>query len=187
MEEVFAFLDSIQPLSPELRAHLGTILQNRLLFKKEYLLKAGHVCRNIYFISKGMLRCYYLKDEAEVCSWFMKEGDVVISIESFYNQSPGYEYLQALEETEVYYISHAQLQHIYQAFPEFNITGRILTQRYHQHWAWQLFAIRMQRADERYQWLMDAHPELLLRVPGKHLASYLDIAEVTLSKLKAKY
>src|ERR1700733_3681679 len=113
MEEMFEFLDSITPLSTELHTHLQSILKNRLLFKKEFLLKAGQVCRNIYFISKGIVRCYYIKDEAEVCSWFMKEMDVVISIESFYRQVPANEFVQALEETELHYISYEELQYIY--------------------------------------------------------------------------
>jgi len=184
MEEVLQLLHTVQPLSAELRDHISSILQQKTLPKKSYLLKAGHVCRNIYFIRKGILRCYYMKGDIEVCSWFMKERDLVISIESFYTQSPSYEYLQALEETEVWYISYNELQRIYRDFPEFNGTGRILTQQYHQHWAWQLFAIRMQSAEERYKWLMEHHPELLLRVAAKYIATYLDIAEVTLSKLK---
>ena len=187
MEELLRYLDFIQPLSPALRAHLQGILRCRELGKKEFLLKAGHVCRNIYFIKSGLLRCFYMKGDAEVCSWFMKEGDVVISIESFYQQSPGYEWLQALEQTEVYYISHTQLYAIYRQFPEFNITGRIITQQYHQHWAWQLFAIRMHSAEERYKWLLEHHGELLLRVPAKYIATYLDVAEVTLSKIKSRH
>lgn len=186
MEELFYLLHSIHPLSASLRAHLAGILQQRDLVKKQYLLKAGQVCRNIYFIKKGIIRCFYLKDEAEVCSWFMKEMDIAIAIESFYQQSPSNEYLQAVEETEVWYISYAELQNTYKQFPEFNITGRIITQVYHQHWSWQLFALRMQTAEERYKWLMDKHPELLLRVPAKYIATYLDIAEVTLSKIKAR-
>ena len=186
MEEVFQLLNMVQPIAPPLREHLVNILRQKTLKKREYLLRAGQVCRNIYFIRKGMLRCYYLKDGKEVCSWFMKEGDVVISIESFYSQTASNEYLQALEETETWYISFQELQSIYHQFPCFNITGRIITQQYHQHWACQLFAIRMQSAEERYKWLMENHPQLLMRVPGKYIATYLDIAEVTLSKIRAK-
>jgi len=186
MEDLLDFLSSVHPMSPALRARLTQILQCRKLDKKEFLLKAGQVCRNIYFIQGGLVRCYYLKDEAEVCTWFMKEGDVVISIESFYNQASGHEFIQALEPTEAHYISFEQLQRLYSEYPEFNTTGRIVTQFYHRHWARQLFAIRMQTAHERYQWLMQHHAELIARVPAKYLASYLDIAEVTLSKIRAR-
>ena len=44
----------------------------------------------------------------------------------------------------------------------------------------------MQTDAERYQWLMEYHPELIARVPAKYLATYLDIAEVTLTKIKAR-
>jgi hypothetical protein len=49
-----------------------------------------------------------------------------------------------------------------------------------------LYSIRMRSAAERYDWLMNNYPELILRVPAKFIASYLDITEVTLSKIKRK-
>ena len=96
MEEVLQLLNLVQSIPVPLREHLVTILRQKKLKKREFLLRAGEVCRNIYFIRKGMLRCYYLKDDMEICSWFMKEGDLVISIESFYGQTASKEYLQAL-------------------------------------------------------------------------------------------
>ena len=185
MEELLHFLESIQPLSPALREHLSNILQFRVVPRKGFLVKAGHVCRNIYFIREGLVRCYYLRGEEEVCSWFMKERDVMIAIESFYSQLPSYENLQAMEETEVYYITYDQLQHIYREYPEFNVTGRVLTQEYHRHWAWQLYAIRMHSGRQRYQWLQENHGELVLRVPGRYLATYLGLADITLRKIKS--
>jgi len=184
METLFYLLNSIQPMSEGLVNHIGHILKSKQLKRREYLLKAGHICRIVGFIEKGLLRCYYAKGYSEVSSWFMKEGDVIISIESFYHQTESYESIQALEDTVLYYISHEELNHIYKTFPEFNFIGRVLTEKYYTLWAQQLYALRMQQANERYKWLMDNHAELILRVPAKYIASYLGIDETTLSKIK---
>jgi CRP/FNR family transcriptional regulator, anaerobic regulatory protein len=186
MDQLFHLLNCIQPLSTPLIEELSTRLKTRQLNRKDFLLKAGHVCRYIYFIEKGLLRCFYLRGDAEVCSWFMKEGDVVISIESFYQQQKSYEFIQALDDTSLYYISYDELQHIYRNFPEFNLTGRVLTEKYYTLWAQQLYALRMQQAHERYKWLLENYPELILRVSAKYIASYLGITEVTLSNIKSK-
>ncbi|RYZ91073.1 MAG: Crp/Fnr family transcriptional regulator [Proteobacteria bacterium] len=186
MELLLNYLNAIHPLSDGLVDHLRSILKTRDLQKKEFLLKAGHISRHICFIEQGLLRCFYLKEDHEVCSWFMKEGDVIISVESFYQQKASYESIQALEDCVLHYIDYNELQDIYRRFPEFNFVGRVLTERYYGLSEQRLYGIRMQRSQERYDYLMEHHPELVLRVPAKYLASYLGITEVTMSKVKAR-
>ena len=41
-------------------------------------------------------------------------------------------------------------------------------------------------AEQRYQWLLDNEPDLTQRVPQFHIASYLGIDAVSLSRLKRK-
>lgn len=187
METLMYFLSSIYPISEELTSHLVQTLKYRQIKKKDYLLTAGQVSRHVYFILKGLLRCFYVKNDIEVSSWFMKEQDVVFSIESFYSQTPSYESIQAIEDTEVLYITHSELETIYHTYPEFNFIGRILTIKYHKLWAQQLYSIRMRTGPERYQWLMENHAELIQRVNAKDLASYLGVTPFTLSNLKKKY
>ena len=186
MENLLQYLHSIHPLSPGLYEHLYDILRVKELSKKDFLLRAGHISRSICFINKGLLRCFYIKDDTEVCSWFMKEGDVIVSVESFFLQKPSYENIQALEDCEVFYIDYSQLQHIYQHFPEFNFIGRVVTEKYYALSEQRLYALRMQRSHERYAYLMAHSPELIQRVPSKYLASYLGITDVTLSNIKSK-
>lgn len=186
MEELLLYLNSVHPLSPELREHLLIILKLKSLRKKEYLLKAERICKNICFISKGLLRCFYIKDDQEVCSWFMKESDVIISVESFFYQKESYESIQAIEDCELYCIEHAQLEHIYRTYPEFNFVSRVLLQKYYTLSEQRLYSLRMQRSQERYNYLLQHHAELILRVPAKYLASYLGISEETLSRIRSK-
>jgi CRP-like cAMP-binding protein len=127
-----------------------------------------------------------MRDGHDISSWFMKEGDVIISVDSFFQQKESYESIQALEDTTIHYISYAELQDIYRRFSEFNFIGRVLTERYYMQSEQRLFSIRMMRSQERYDYLMEHHPELVLRVPARHLASYLGLTEVTLSKIKGR-
>jgi CRP/FNR family transcriptional regulator, anaerobic regulatory protein len=186
MEIVLQFLNSVYPLSPQLLDYLERNLKTRDLPRKAYLLRAGHICRQVYFVQKGLLRCYYEKDGHEISSWFMKEGDIMISVESFYQQRSSYESIQALEESTLHYLEYNELQHLYRQYPEFNYIGRVLTEKYYCLSERRLYAIRMQRAQERYDYLLEHHPELVLRVPAKYLASYLGITEVTMSKIRSR-
>lgn len=177
----------IQPLSPALKDHLMITLKGKSLVKSEYLLQAGQISRHVCFIESGLLRCYYISETGkEVNRWFMREGDVVFSISSFYEQIPGQEYIQALEPTQLYYITYEELDEIYINFPEFERIGRHLTIKYHLLWDKQLASVLTKTARERFLWLVSHHDELFRRVADKHLASWLGITEVRFSQMKAE-
>lgn len=186
MKELLLYLESIHPMSDGLKQHLATILKAKELFKKDYLLRNGQISRRICFIGQGLLRCFYIKEQHEVSSWFMKEGDVIVSVESFFAQKESYESIQALEDCTIYYINYDELQFIYRNFPEFNFIARVLLEKYYMLSEQRLYSLRMQRSQERYNYLMQHFPELILRVPAKHLASYLGITEVTMSRIKSR-
>jgi CRP-like cAMP-binding protein len=186
MHPVITLLNSIYPLTPFLQDKMADILKEKSFLKKEYLLKAGHVCRNIFFIEKGLVRCFHNSNDQEVCSWFMKEGDLMISVESFYTQRESFESIQALEDCKVYSVGYSDLQNLYKNYLEFNFIGRILTEKYYVLSEQRTNALRMQRASDRYRFISNNHPELVKRVHSKYIASYLGVSEETLSRIKSE-
>ncbi len=115
----------------------------------------------------------------------MKEGDVAISVKSFYVRTTSEEYIEAREKSILYYITYDELQEAYLSFPEFNIIGRIVNEKYYILSEERLFGIRNKKAKERYKFLLTYHPEIILRAPPQYIASYLDIDKATLSRLKS--
>jgi CRP/FNR family transcriptional regulator, anaerobic regulatory protein len=186
MEEVIKYLNAIHPLSDELKMYLASVIKERLIPRKEYLLKAGHVCRNICFISKGLLRCFYLQNSQEVSSWFMMEGDVIISVESFFQQAKSKESIQALEDCLLYSLEYTDLQYMYRNFAESNFVGRVLTEKYYIMSEQRLYSLKIQKAPGRYKYILENFPVLLQRVPAKYIASYLGVSEETLSRIRSK-
>lgn len=186
MIALFKYLRSIHPLSPPLRDHLEDIVKEKRLVRKDFLLKAGQICGNIYFVEKGLLRSYYVKDEKEISSGFSKEGEIAVAVDSFLTQTYSQENIQALEDTVVYYISYEELQRIYREYAEFNRIGRILLEKCLLRSTQRVTALWMQKSDDRYDWLVRHYPDLLQRVPAKHLASWLGITEGMLSTIKSK-
>jgi CRP/FNR family transcriptional regulator, anaerobic regulatory protein len=183
---LFRYLRSIHPLSESLRDHLEDIVKEKRVARKDYLLRAGQTCGNIYFIEKGLLRSYYVKGPKEISSWFMKEGDICIAVESFLAQKHSHESIQALEDCIVYYISYEELQQIYRDYQEFNSIGRTLIERCYLLSVQRVTAMWMQKAHDRYGWLTKHFPDLSQRVPAKYLASFLGITEGMLSNIKSK-
>ncbi len=185
MNELLTFLNSIYPLSQSAREYLMQNLKEIQIPKKKFLLKEGSICHNIYFVENGLLRCFYTKNDKEINSWFMKEHDVIFSVESFLNQTPSNENIQVLEDSLLYYIGYQELQYLYNQCPELNFIGRVVTEEYYKLSEQRLYSLRMQKADERYNFMMNHFPHIILRVPSKYIASYLGITEETLSRIRA--
>lgn len=186
MKELLSLLSNIQHLSPALRRYLSEKINSGQVARKGYLLQAGNVCRQVWFIKKGLLRCYYLSGGREVCTKFIKEGDIIVSAASFFLQKESVEFIQAIEESWLYSICFDELQYIHKNFLEFNTISRVLAVKSYLLSEQRLRLIRMKQALDRYQDMLKHSPELVLRVPAKYLASYLDMSEETMSRVRSR-
>lgn len=186
MELLSELINSICPVPEELAEKIESSIIEKIYKKNEYFLKEGEVCRYIWFIKKGLTRCYYTKGISEVCSWFMKEGDMIISVDSFFQQKPGLESIEALEDCEVSCLKYDDLQFLYKNFSEMNFIGRVLTEKYYILSEQRLYSLRMHRSQQRYDYLMKNFPELVQRIPVKYLASYIGVSRETLSRSRRK-
>jgi len=184
MKELLSLLNEIHSLSPALHRYLSQTLKSTTIEKKQFLLSAGQINRHIYFVDKGVLRCYYIQGEQEVCSKFLKERDIIVSASSFFLQKESDEYIQAIENSTLWYLSFDELQYIYKYFPEFNVIARVLSIKSYLLSEQRLIFIRMKQSSDRYSSMLEYFPELVLRVPSKYLASYLGISVETLSRIR---
>jgi CRP/FNR family transcriptional regulator, anaerobic regulatory protein len=187
MHPVVQYLDSVCPLSDACQEAVADMIKTRTLAKREFLLKAGEVNRHIHFIAHGLLRCYYLKGEVEVTDWLRKETDIVVSIDSYYDQRPGSDFIHAVEDSELYYISKEEEDFLFERFPEFNTLGRLLTRRELRTHHQELRSLKMLTGLERYEYLLKNDPDLVRRVPGAYLASYLDMHPESLSRVRTQF
>jgi CRP-like cAMP-binding protein len=185
MDSLFSLLSQLGSISDELENQISSKLEFITLPKKHVLLKQGDVCNHLFFVSKGLLRAYYEKDGEDVTSWFMMENDFIISVLSFFNRIPSYESIEVLENCELIYIHHDGLMELYANSLEFNIIGRKLTEYYYCRSEERLMALRKQKAPEKYEFLLQNHPEIIKRVPAKFIASYLGISSETFSRIKS--
>ncbi|MGI4821326.1 MAG: Crp/Fnr family transcriptional regulator [Janthinobacterium lividum] len=185
MSSLIAAIQTLLPISSALEAALATVLRREEWPARHQLLQPGQVAHQLYFVEQGLVRGYTLHAGQEISSWFMREGDFVISIVSFFTRQPSTEYLELLEPGVVYSISYAQLNELYRTFPEFNYVGRVLTERYYVQSEQRAYQLRTLSARERYAHLVRDSPNLTQRVPLKYLASHLGITPETLSRLRA--
>jgi len=186
MKKLFEKFDRIKPLSRELKDYILSILERKTYRKKDVILQEGKTARYIYFIEKGLVRSLKYKRGKQRTGWFMKEGDVFVSVRSFFSQTASAETIEAMEDCILYCISYEQLEKAYRDFPEFNLHGRVILQHYYQL-SEERNDMREQPAIGRFEFLMYDQPELVGRVRDKDLASYLAMAPETFSLQKSNF
>jgi CRP-like cAMP-binding protein len=185
LDAFIAHMRTIHPVSDELEAAFQgmDILE---VPRHEYLLREGQRADYGFIMLKGLVRSYYLKDGEEICSRFMQEQHIVISVHSFYGRHASYEYIEALEDSVVARMHYDQLQQLYRTYPEFNYIGRVLTEHYFSLSEQRLYLLRKQSAEERYRFFIEHYPEWLQRVPLKYIATFLGMNLETLSRIRKK-
>lgn len=182
----FNHCNNIYPLSDELKQVLTRELKIQELPKKHHILKDGDYCNHIFIVISGLIRTYYIKEDQEICSRFMREGNIGISVRSFYGRQPGYEFIETIEPSTIAIIHYDQLQKVYREHIEFNYTARVITESYFVKSEERAYLLRKQGAEERYLFFIDNYPELYQRLPLKYVATYLGMNLETLSRIRNK-
>ena len=171
-------------LSPALNDAYLERIQACSFVSNRFLLKAGEICKHIYFVESGLLRCYYRRSNKEISSWFAPEGAFCWSAESFLRQKAAIEYIQVVEPSIVSMLSYDSLQCICLDFPQFDLLKQEVIGRHLLSCESKMQAMWMQQSPQRLAWFVRQFPGLLEKATGKHVASYLGITEVMLSRLR---
>jgi CRP-like cAMP-binding protein len=186
MDQLFLLFNHYGPLPDDLVEYIQSVLKRSAVKKGHFFLKKGEVQRTITFIEKGLVRGFKLRGNREMTSWFMKGGDIFVSVRSFFKQLPAKESIQAMKDCIVYSITIEQYRHILKKWPEFNLHRAEILEKYYID-ADEREDMRQQPAFERFCFLMDHHPELLLDIDDYLLASYLSMTERMYGNVKSEY
>lgn len=157
----------------------------KLLGKNDFLLQAGKVSDDYFFLSAGVLRAFaYDTAGNEVTTAFYASGQVVFEVASFFQRTPSQEYVQALTVGEGWGITYAQLNALFHARPEFREFGRAMLVRGFATLKIRMLATITEPAAARYESLLRASPEVVQHAPLRHIASYLGITDTSLSRIR---
>jgi len=181
-------LEKIKSIYPLQDHHLKLLLQEMKEIdwpKNKVIIEADQVAGSLYFIEHGIARAYLDGKDNRITFWFGMEGDVFLSYHSYINQKPGYENIELLENSKLYEIKTAVLMHLYESHIELANWGRKLAELELIKTEERYIARLFKSAKERYLELLQTYPSLVQRIPLGHIASYLGITQVTLSRIRS--
>ncbi len=185
-EYLMKSLDAVcVPMPPALKSSITAVLHQLECRKWDYILKPGEICDRMFFVQKGLFRAYEKRETRDITRWFMKEGDFVTSPVSFFKQQPSDENVQALEDAEVFYIYHKDMEQLMQEYQAFlMIYAKLVTEYYCKSVLRENMA--GWSAEERYQHFLENFPGLADRLPQTYIASFLRMSQKTLGKQRKR-
>lgn len=184
--QLMNFLHSVHKISEEEEKLLSGLCTLQSLHKNQELQPIGHTCKTIYFVNKGMLRICYLKNGVDITESFEPENSIVARAESLFAGIPSKKAICAVEDTEVVAINVPKLFALFDAHPNLERLFRKVFEQQHVRTIHRLESLQFNTPEERYQQLLDEQPNILLRAPLKHIATYLGITQVSLSRIRAR-
>jgi CRP-like cAMP-binding protein len=155
--------------------------------KGDILLNFNEVCRSCYFTLKGGLQIFYVDKSGDpAIRDFVFEGTFVTQLQSFANQTPSPECIQALSACELLAIGRDTFYQLVQQVPQFGEIYRRNLELSYTRSVERVASFVSLDAAERVEWLLANQPYLLQRVPNRVVASYLGIAPATFSRLLSR-
>ncbi len=161
--------------------------QHMELPKNYFLLKSGKPCKHLWFMTKGAARYFYTNDQGkEMNTWFSLDTQIITDTTSFVKQEPAQESIQLMEDSEVYCIGYTSLQALLQKHHSFALWYiKLVEVHYVSQIEDRISDLQFLDAKQRYLKILDQYPDITNRVSLGNIASYLNITQETLSRIRA--
>jgi CRP-like cAMP-binding protein len=186
MFEIFInYLSLFRNISKDDAAIIENELECRRIGEGEILLNEGQICREMFFVCKGILRIVARNEKGNKMSYFfLKENQFCSILDSFNNNIPAIEGIEAACDAEIIVLKKQKLLSLYERRPYLKeLISGITTQAL-------LDKIQVRNsylgedASLRYRNFLLRQPDIALRVSLSDIASYLGITPQSLSRIR---
>jgi len=185
LEQLHFGLNSISPLSKESWEQAKPFLKKISLNEGEHLIHAQEKVEHMYFMTQGLARYYYLTLEGkEFNKSFSVPGNVVSSISSLVLNVPSPFYLQGLTPCSFISIPFKHFSSLTHDNMEFAQLGLRMLEKLSIKKEQREADFLLLDATQRYEQFREEFVNINNKIPNYHVASYLGISEVTLSRIR---
>ena len=155
--------------------------------RNSILLHEGEICKSFYYVQKGCIRNYFIdKRGYEKTRAITLEGNVGTGLSSFIGEQPSTEFIDTLEDSELLMISRHDFFHLTSTRDNWKQLYQNFLEKAYLNQSRKIEALMTLNAQQRFQKLLHGNPLLIQRLSNKVLASFLDMREETLSRIKSQ-
>ncbi len=187
LELFAAYIRRVAPLPAAELEKAIEISRPRLLRNKEFFLRAGDRATETGVVLQGLLREYFISsDGTERTKAFVRESQSTGSLADLLSGRPSRAFIVAEEPARLLTLDYEELRAMIARSPEWIGWSVRLLELAFAGKAEREYELLGLDAAERYAILSDRFPGLESRVAAKHIASYLGITPVYLSRLRRR-
>ena len=174
----------VAPPAPEW-TRFQALFEPQTLQAGQFFIRAGDPSTRICFINAGLLRLFYQTPQGkEFNKSFAQENSFAGVYSAYLSDSPARFAIQALEDSRLLVAAFPDITGLFNGHRCWEKLGRLLSE--------QLYVKKEQReaefllddAQTRYRNFQNQYPGLEDRLPQYHVASYLGITPVALSRIR---
>ncbi len=152
--------------------------------KSTLLLREGQFIDTSYYLYKGCIREYYLKDGEEKTLAFYTAGDIIADGGNKLNNARSTVNWECVCESIVSVYPASVEKEMYRRFPRLESFCRMETEKQYSNYKNAVNTYLSSSPVERYENLVEAKPEIFQLVPLYHIASYLGVKPESLSRIR---
>jgi len=152
--------------------------------KGEFVLEEGCICKNLVFVETGMLRQFINYAGRELNIHFNEENSFACDYQSFITKMPSAKTIVALENANLYIISHKDLQTFYKDIRYGEKFGRLLLEEIFIQAIEHIVSVHKDSAEQRYLHFISNYRHLQQRIPQLYIASYIGVTPQSLSRIR---
>lgn len=186
MNSLLTLLEPYVQPAPEVLHEISTVLRKAIYSKGSILLQPGDVSDKIYFVKTGVLREFFIWEETveEFTTQIVTEDTFFYSTLSFLSETPSNRILEVVEDCVLITIKKNDLEYWCKKVHGIEHFIRIMLEQMLIRAEKRTEILRHKKPEERLEVFERLHPELLNRIPLGYIASFLNIAPQTLSKVR---
>jgi len=159
-------------------------IEIRQIKRNEVLINEGEIANIIAFTNKGYLRVFINHDGDEITRDITPLNTFATALPSFITQTPSFEIISAITDSELFIIKKSDLEYLYDSCPKWERLGRRIIEEMFVEAQRRLYLFITETAEYRYKLMMKRHPNMIRDVPLKYIADFLGIKLQSLSRLR---
>ena len=184
--DINTVMNQICPIGKEAWEDFSDLFEEIEVYKNEFLLKEGACAKYIYFLNDGVVRVFYNNDGNEYNKTFFMPGMFPTAITSLIQDAPAQIYFQALTDCRLTRFSYQGFRAL---FEKHRSLESLLLKIMEIQWVKkEQHDIEMVTNDAKDNYLIfkKKFPTLENIIPQYHIASYLGITPIQLSRIRTQ-
>ncbi|MGN8070133.1 Crp/Fnr family transcriptional regulator [Mucilaginibacter sp. 22184] len=183
--KLYNYLKTFQDITIEDFEIIRSYLRTKSAVAGDILLEEGKKAKELYFIVSGILKITTRNEKGnEVVLFFVKENKLCTIIDSFTSDRPSAEAIVAATDMELLVFSKERLHLLYEKLPFFKSLIENLSQKALLDKIQQRNSYMGEIATTRYLKFITLQPDIIQKVPLSDIASFLGIAQQSLSRIR---